>query len=116
MFSASLEAALTIAYREAASRRHADLTARAPAIPLAHDSDGERICRRAARSALNGQISAFQRIVEQFTSNRTGAREKLAFRRVCRPQCARQSRRPAGVQAGDIRAGDPAAPRRTRRS
>ena len=43
MFSASLEAALTIAYREAASRRHADLTVEHLLYSLAHDSDGERI-------------------------------------------------------------------------
>src|SRR4051812_19060208 len=43
MFSASLEIVLTIAYREAVSRRHAYLTVEHLLYALAHDPEGERI-------------------------------------------------------------------------
>jgi ATP-dependent Clp protease ATP-binding subunit ClpA len=43
MFSASLEVVLTIAYREALSRRHAYVTLEHLLYALAHDPDGERI-------------------------------------------------------------------------
>jgi ATP-dependent Clp protease ATP-binding subunit ClpA len=43
MFSASLEIVLTIAYREALSRRHAYVTLEHLLYALAHDPDGERI-------------------------------------------------------------------------
>jgi ATP-dependent Clp protease ATP-binding subunit ClpA len=43
MFSASLEVVLTIAYREAVSRRHAYVTLEHLLYALAHDPDGERI-------------------------------------------------------------------------
>src|SRR2546427_11329349 len=43
MFSASLEVVLTIAYREAVSRRHAYVTLEHLLYALAHDTDGERI-------------------------------------------------------------------------
>jgi ATP-dependent Clp protease ATP-binding subunit ClpA len=43
MFSASLEIVLTIAYREAVSRRHAYVTLEHLLYALAHDPDGERI-------------------------------------------------------------------------
>ena len=43
MFSASLEIVLTIAYREAVSRRHSYLTLEHLLYALAHDPEGERI-------------------------------------------------------------------------
>jgi ATP-dependent Clp protease ATP-binding subunit ClpA len=43
MFSASVEAILHIAYREAVSRRHAYLTLEHLLYALLHDTDGERI-------------------------------------------------------------------------
>src|ERR1041385_7108059 len=43
MFSASLEVVLTIAYREAVSRRHAYVTLEHLLYALAHDDEGERI-------------------------------------------------------------------------
>ena len=43
MFSASVEVVLTIAYREAVSRRHAYVTLEHLLYALAHDNDGERI-------------------------------------------------------------------------
>src|SRR4029453_1488590 len=45
MFSASLEIVLTIAYREAVSRRHAYLTLEHLLYALAHDPEGERILK-----------------------------------------------------------------------
>ena len=43
MFSPSLEVILTVAYREAAARRHTHLTLEHLLYALAHDPDGERI-------------------------------------------------------------------------
>src|SRR5439155_2747662 len=43
MFSPALEVVLTIAYREALSRRHAYVTLEHLLYALAHDADGERI-------------------------------------------------------------------------
>ena len=43
MFSSSVEVVLSIAYREAVSRRHAYLTLEHLLFALAHDPDGERI-------------------------------------------------------------------------
>ena len=43
MFSPSVEVVLTIAFREAESRRHAYLTLEHLLYSLAHDADGERI-------------------------------------------------------------------------
>ena len=45
MFSVSLEIVLTIAYREAVSRRHAYLTLEHLLYALAHDTEGERILK-----------------------------------------------------------------------
>ena len=43
MFSPALEIVLTVAYREATSRRHTHLTLEHLLYALAHDPDGERI-------------------------------------------------------------------------
>src|SRR5947207_14526132 len=43
VFSAAVEVVLTIAYREAVSRRHAYVTLEHLLYALAHDNDGERI-------------------------------------------------------------------------
>ena len=72
MFSASLEAALTIAYREAASRRHADRTVEHLLYSLAHDSDGERIMAACGvdLSSLRHELDAFLTAsVDQFKRN-----------------------------------------------
>ena len=45
MFSAAIEVVLTIAYREAVSRRHPYVTLEHLLYALAHDPDGERILR-----------------------------------------------------------------------
>ena len=51
VFSAALEIVLTIAYREAASRRHTHLTLEHLLYALAHDPDGEKNPRRLRRGS-----------------------------------------------------------------
>ena len=58
MFSASLEVVLTIAYREALSRRHAYVTLEHLLYALAHDPDGERILGACARHGVAIEINA----------------------------------------------------------
>ena len=107
MFSASLEAALTIAYREATSRRHADLTVEHLLYSLAHDSDGERIMEACGvdlpslRHELDAYLTAS---VDQFKRNQDKEPEQtLAFRRVLQTAVLHvQSAGRAEVQAGDI--------------
>jgi ATP-dependent Clp protease ATP-binding subunit ClpA len=107
MFSASLEAALTIAYREAASRRHADLTVEHLLYSLAHDSDGERIMQACGVDlpSLRHELDAFLNAsVEQFKRNQDKEPEQtLAFRRVLQTAVLHvQSAGRPEVQAGDI--------------
>ena len=107
MFSASLEAALTIAYREAASRRHADLTVEHLLYSLAHDSDGERIMQACGVDlpSLRHDLDAFLNAsVEQFKRNQDKEPEQtLAFRRVLQTAVLHvQSAGRPEVQAGDI--------------
>ena len=107
MFSASLEAALTIAYREAASRRHADLTVEHLLYSLAHDSDGERIMHACGVDlpSLRHDLDAFLNAsVEQFKRNQDKEPEQtLAFRRVLQTAVLHvQSAGRPEVQAGDI--------------
>jgi len=107
MFSASLEAALTIAYREAASRRHADLTVEHLLYSLAHDSDGERIMEACGVDlpSLRHELDAFLTAsVEQFKRNQDREPEQtLAFRRVLQTAVLHvQSAGRQEVQAGDI--------------
>jgi ATP-dependent Clp protease ATP-binding subunit ClpA len=107
MFSASLEAALTIAYREAASRRHADLTVEHLLYSLAHDSDGERIMGACGVDlpSLRHELDAFlTSSVEQFKRNQDREPEQtLAFRRVLQTAVLHvQSAGRQEVQAGDI--------------
>jgi ATP-dependent Clp protease ATP-binding subunit ClpA len=107
MFSASLEAALTIAYREAASRRHADLTVEHLLYSLAHDSDGERIMEACGVDlpSLRHELDAFLTAsVDQFKRNQDREPEQtLAFRRVLQTAVLHvQSAGRQEVQAGDI--------------
>ena len=73
MFSASLEIVLTVAYREATSRRHTHLTLEHLLYVLAHDAEGEKILNAcgadlpALRSELNKYL---QDKVEQFPHGR----------------------------------------------
>ncbi|MEX2270320.1 MAG: Clp protease N-terminal domain-containing protein, partial [Vicinamibacterales bacterium] len=107
MFSASLEAALTIAYREATSRRHADLTVEHLLYSLAHDSDGERILEACGVDlpSLRHELDTFLNVsVEQFKRNQEREPEQtLAFRRVLQTAVLHvQSAGRQEVQAGDI--------------
>ncbi|MDQ3070611.1 MAG: AAA family ATPase [Acidobacteriota bacterium] len=107
MFSASLEAALTIAYREAASRRHADLTVEHLLYSLAHDTDGERIMQACGVDlpALRHDLDAFLNAsIEQFKRSQDKEPEQtLAFRRVLQTAVLHvQSAGRQEVQAGDI--------------
>src|SRR3954451_3956961 len=86
MFSPSLEVVLTVAYREAAARRHTHLTLEHLLYALAHDPDGERIL-----AACGADLSALRRSLDAYLSEsverhkKGGQREPeqtVAFRRV----------------------------------
>src|SRR5882762_11181958 len=107
MFSASLEIVLTIAYREAVSRRHAYVTLEHLLYALAHDNDGERIL-----AACGADLPKLRRDLDQYLSEsieqfkRGDAREPeqtAAFRRVLQTAVLHvQSSQRAEVQAGDV--------------
>src|SRR3989442_10678530 len=107
MFSASLEIVLTIAYREAVSRRHAYVTLEHLLYALAHDDDGERIL-----AACGADLPKLRQDLDQYLSEsietykRGEAREPeqtAAFRRVLQTAVLHvQSSQRAEVEAGDI--------------
>jgi ATP-dependent Clp protease ATP-binding subunit ClpA len=107
MFSASLEIVLAIAYREAASRRHAYLTLEHLLYALAHDQEGERILSACGadlprlRKELN---EYFDNTLEQVRRGREREPEQTAaFRHVLRTAVLHvQSAQRAEVNAGDI--------------
>ena len=107
MFSASLEIVLTIAYREAVSRRHAYLTLEHLLYALAHDPDGERILkgcgvdmvklRRELNDYLGDQVEKLKRGHEREPE------QTAAFRRVLQTAVLHvQSAQRQEVHAGDI--------------
>ena len=107
MFSASLEIVLTVAYREATSRRHTHLTLEHLLYALGHDAEGEKILGAcgadlpALRQALDRYL---QESVERF---RRGSQKEpdqtLAFRRVLQTAVLHvQSSGRNEVRAGDI--------------
>jgi ATP-dependent Clp protease ATP-binding subunit ClpA len=107
MFSASLEVVLTIAYREAVSRRHAYLTLEHLLYALAHDPEGERILlgcgtdlprlRKELNDYLNDSIEQVKRGQEREPE------QTAAFRRVLQTAVLHvQSAQRQEVQAGDI--------------
>src|SRR6266850_7978554 len=107
MFSTSVEIVLTIAYREAVSRRHAYVTLEHLLYALAHDHDGERIL-----AACGADLPKLRRDLDQYLSEsieqfkRGDAREPeqtAAFRRVLQTAVLHvQSSQRAEVQAGDV--------------
>ena len=107
MFSASLEIALTVAYREATSRRHTHLTLEHLVYALAHDGEGEKILAACGADLpiLRQQLDAYlQESVERF---RRGSQKEpdqtLAFRRVLQTAVLHvQSSGRSEVRAGDI--------------
>src|SRR5262245_5812392 len=107
MFSASLEIVLTIAYREAVSRRHAYLTLEHLLYALAHDPEGERILagcgadlprlRRELNTYLDDSIEQLKRGQEREPE------QTAAFRRVLQTAVLHvQSAQRQEVHAGDI--------------
>jgi ATP-dependent Clp protease ATP-binding subunit ClpA len=107
VFSAAIEVVLTIAYREAVSRRHAYVTLEHLLYALAHDNDGERIL-----SACGADLPRLRRELDAYLSEsleqmkRGDAREPeqtAAFRRVLQTAVLHvQSAQRGEVEAGDI--------------
>lgn len=107
MFSASVEVVLTIAFREAVSRRHAYLTLEHLLYSLAHDADGERIL-----GAVGVDLPKLRRDLDAYLKEsiepvkRGEEREPVqtaAFRRVLQTAALHvQSAQRDEVQAGDI--------------
>jgi ATP-dependent Clp protease ATP-binding subunit ClpA len=107
VFSAAIEIVLTIAYREAVSRRHAYLTLEHLLYALAHDPDGERILkacgadmarlRHELNEYLEGSVEALKRGQEREPE------QTAAFRRVLQTAVLHvQSAQRQEVAAGDI--------------
>jgi ATP-dependent Clp protease ATP-binding subunit ClpA len=107
VFSVSLEIVLTIAYREAVSRRHAYLTLEHLLYALAHDTEGERILKgcgvdlQRLRRDLNDYLDTS---VEQVRRGQEREPEQTAaFRRVLQTAVLHvQSAQRPEVNAGDI--------------
>jgi ATP-dependent Clp protease ATP-binding subunit ClpA len=106
MFSPALEVVLTIAFREAVSRRHAHLTLEHLLYALAHDPDGERIL-----AACGADLPALRRALhtyldESIERQRGGKGEPeqtVAFRRVLQTAILHvQSAQRDEANAGDI--------------
>ena len=107
MFSPSLEVVLTVAYREAAARRHTHLTVEHLLYALAHDPDGERIL-----SACGADLPQLRRDldkyldqhIEQFSRGQQKEPEQtMAFRRVLQTAVLHvQSAGRQEVQSGDV--------------
>ena len=107
MFSASLEIVLTVAYREAVSRRHSYLTLEHLLYALAHDPDGERILTACGADLpkLRADLNAFlEESIEQLKKGHEREPEQTAaFRRALQTAVLHvQSAQRAEVQAGDI--------------
>jgi ATP-dependent Clp protease ATP-binding subunit ClpA len=107
MFSASLEVVLTIAYREAVSRRHAYLTLEHLLYALAHDPEGERILRGCGADLPRLRKELGEHLDESIEQVRKGherePEQTAAFRRVLQTAVLHvQSAQRPEVQAGDI--------------
>ena len=107
MFSAAIEVVLTIAYREAVSRRHPYVTLEHLLYALAHDNDGERIL-----AACGADLPRLRRDLDTYLGEsleqmkRGEAREPeqtAAFRRALQTAVLHvQSAQRGEVEAGDI--------------
>jgi ATP-dependent Clp protease ATP-binding subunit ClpA len=107
MFSTSLEIVLTIAFREATSRRHAHLTLEHLLYALAHDPDGEKILAACGADLprLRRELDEYlHRAVEQFGRGQQREPDQtLAFRRVLQTAVLHvQSAGRQEVQSGDV--------------
>ena len=107
MFSAALELILSVAYREAVTRRHAYLTLEHLLFALAHDPEGEKILFACGadlprlRQALNSYL---ENSIEQVKRGKEREPEQtVAFRRVLQAAVLHvQSAEREEVQAGDV--------------
>ena len=107
MFSQALEIVLTVAYREATSRRHTHLTLEHLLYALAHDEDGERILSACGADlpALRRELDKYlKESVEQYGRGQQKEPEQtLAFRRVLQTAVLHvQSAGRQEVQSGDV--------------
>ncbi len=107
MFSASLEIVLTVAYREATSRRHTHLTLEHLLYALAHDLDGERILAACGADLpqLRKDLDKYlKESVEEFgRGQEKDPAQTLAFRRVLQTALLQvQSAGRQEVQSGDV--------------
>ena len=108
MFSASLEIVLTIAYREAVSRRHAYLTLEHLLYALAHDPDGERILKACGADLpkLRRELHEYLEQSLEAAAPRPRARARTdrgVSAACCRPRCCTcRARRSRKSNAGDI--------------
>ena len=107
VFSTSVEVVLTIAYREAVSRRHAYVTLEHLLYALAHDDDGERILAACGADLpkLRRDLDAhLTEAIEQLKRGEIREPEQTAaFRRVLQTAVLHvQSAQRPEVQAGDI--------------
>ena len=108
MFSPTLEVILTIAHREAGSRRHTHLTLEHLLYALAHDAEGEQILSavgvdlRAARAIdLDTYLDEVARAVQPWPNREP--EQTLAFRRVLQTAVLHvQSAGRDEVRAGDV--------------
>jgi ATP-dependent Clp protease ATP-binding subunit ClpA len=107
MFSPSLEVILTVAYREAAARRHSHLTLEHLLYALAHDPDGERILAACGADLpqLRRDLDKYlEEHIEQFSRGQQKEPEQtMAFRRVLQTAVLHvQSAGRQEVQSGDV--------------
>src|SRR5688500_2568306 len=107
MFSPALEIVLTVAYREATSRRHTHLTLEHLLYALAHDPDGERIlgaCGADLPQLRRDLDKYLNESVEQYTRGQQKEPEQtLAFRRVLQTAVLHvQSAGRQEVHSGDV--------------
>jgi ATP-dependent Clp protease ATP-binding subunit ClpA len=107
VFSTAVELVLTIAYREAVSRRHAYVTLEHLLYALAHDNDGERIL-----AACGVDLPRLRRELDQYLHDSIEQQKRgdhrepeqtAAFRRVLQTAVLHvQSAQRTEVDAGDI--------------
>jgi ATP-dependent Clp protease ATP-binding subunit ClpA len=107
VFSPALEIVLTVAYREAAARRHTHLTLEHLLYALAHDPEGERILAACGADLpqLRKDLDKYLRdSVEQFSRGQQREPEQtLAFRRVLENAVMHmQSAGRQEAQSGDV--------------
>jgi ATP-dependent Clp protease ATP-binding subunit ClpA len=107
LFSPSLEVILTVAYREAAARRHTHLTLEHLLYALAHDPDGERILAACGADLpqLRRDLDKYlDEHIEQFSRGQQKDPEQtMAFRRVLQTAVLHvQSAGRQEVQSGDV--------------